>query len=318
MSRHLFFEASRQTYKQVTEIFDFLWPTAAAMWNLRWQVDGYLRVCPTASSNEIEGRFVNGSGIHGANIKRACVDLSWQEQQEEFAKFLLINIIALYESWAKQILKNLGRSNASHEKGLQFPTRVKPNGSKSGVWAVIDDLTRTESAIVKSSFYNLLILHNKNSKDTLDNLLKCYRYFKECRNCLVHAGGVASRDAEDAYTDFVAVATTADLGLSEVPHHLPIAIGDEIHLNLRGIVGLCGVIMRLVATIDAELARADSAERVFLDGWVNKHGKNRIILRARGTKRRLKISRLLSKLGLPTPSPIAQIENYLVGNSLVF
>lgn len=94
MAKHLFFETSRQTSKQVTEIFDFLWPTAAAMWNLRWQVEGYLRIRPDATVGELENRFVLGSSIHGANIRKACSELSWDEQQEEFAKFLLINILS--------------------------------------------------------------------------------------------------------------------------------------------------------------------------------------------------------------------------------
>jgi hypothetical protein len=38
MSHYLFFRSSRAAYQQVAELFDFVWPTAAALWNLRWQV----------------------------------------------------------------------------------------------------------------------------------------------------------------------------------------------------------------------------------------------------------------------------------------
>src|SRR4051794_1493616 len=38
MARYLFFKYSRSTFGQISELFDFIWPTAAALWNLRWQV----------------------------------------------------------------------------------------------------------------------------------------------------------------------------------------------------------------------------------------------------------------------------------------
>ncbi|GAA5531289.1 hypothetical protein [Herpetosiphon gulosus] len=130
MPSPLFFEVSRQTYTQVTGLFDFLWPTAAAMWNLRWQVDSFLRSYPNATNHELENRFVLGSGIHGSNLRRACITHTWDEQQHEFAKFLLINIFAIYESWIKAVLEELGSFTKTNEKSLQFPLRLIRMGSR--------------------------------------------------------------------------------------------------------------------------------------------------------------------------------------------
>ncbi len=314
MARYLFFDASRKTYEQVTGVFDFLWPTAAAMWNLRWQVDGYLRVRGNATVAELENRFVAGSGIHGANIRRACAELSWEQQQQEFAKFLLITIFALYESWLKIVLEDLGTWTRQVEKQLQFPTSVQ-SGKRTGVWEAVDVVTAQESPMLKEAFYASLLAHRKNARAYLDNLMKCYRYFKESRNCLIHNGGIANDKAEEVYRDFVAVANPGDLGIADPPQHFPITAGAPIGISLHGIVGFCDVILRLIATLDAELSRSAGAEKVFHRNWVAVNGK-KCLKTGDLVKRRRQIERLVSKLGLPEPAETEAIEQYLLAHRL--
>lgn len=170
--------------------------------------------------------------------------------------------------------------------------------------------------MLKNAFYSSLVLHRKNSKAKLDNLLLCYRYFKESRNCLVHRGGIADTSAEQAYLAFSAVATTADLGVSEVPNHSVVTLNSPIHLSLRGIVGFCDVVLRMIATIDAELSRAESAEKVFHQSWLNKHGKKYALKRPGRDARQAQITRLVQKLGYPSPSTTTAIEKYLLDNDL--
>lgn len=316
MARYLFFDASRKTYEQVTGVFDFLWPTAAAMWNLRWQVDGYLRVRRNATVAELENRFVSGSGIHGANIRRACSELSWDQQQGEFAKFLLITIFALYESWLKIVLEDLGTWSRQVEKQLQFPTSVQ-SGKRTGVWEAIDGVTAQESPMLKDAFYAALISHRKNALPYLDNLMKCYRYFKESRNCLIHNGGIANDKAEQVYLEFSAIANAADLGIADPPQHFPVATGAPIHMTLHGIVGFCDVVLRLIATLDAELSRSAGAEKVFHRYWVAANSKKYILKTGDPAKRKRQIQRLVSKLELPEPAKTEDIEQYLLAHRLV-
>jgi hypothetical protein len=40
---HYFFPSTESATDQITELFGFVWPTAAALWNLRWQVKGFLQ-----------------------------------------------------------------------------------------------------------------------------------------------------------------------------------------------------------------------------------------------------------------------------------
>jgi hypothetical protein len=65
-----FFPATREALAQMTALFDFVWPTAAALWNLRWQVQGFVAEVPTATVDELRKRFLFGSGLEGVDLNR--------------------------------------------------------------------------------------------------------------------------------------------------------------------------------------------------------------------------------------------------------
>jgi hypothetical protein len=76
----------------------------------RWQVGGGLAAVPNASRDDLEHRFVTGSGIHGVNVRTTFLDQSWAEQTQELARITLINTVVLYEAWAEDIPSSLGRA----------------------------------------------------------------------------------------------------------------------------------------------------------------------------------------------------------------
>ncbi len=80
---YYFFPPTRVAVAQISELFDFVWPTAAALWNLRWQVSGFLQEVPKSSPVQLNDRFVFGSKIHGTNLKKACVETTWQAQKHQ-------------------------------------------------------------------------------------------------------------------------------------------------------------------------------------------------------------------------------------------
>lgn len=281
-------------------------------------MDGYLRVSPGASELDLEARFVRGSRINGANLRRACIDQTWEQQLEIFSNILLTNLFAIYESWIASVLHTLGHSNQSLEKGLQFPT-VTRGGKVSGARRVIALLTATESIAIKNNFYGKLKRNSKYSEPVLDNLLLCYRYFKEVRNCLIHRGGMADQKTEDAYTCFAAVANTAALGLSEVPAHVPIVNGNRVALILRGVVGFSDVVNRLILTLDTELSRSTSAEKELTLRWKEKFGKKRYMLATDPKRRKKKIARMLDILEFPRLGTVDEsAEAMLMRTHLIF
>ena len=316
-----FFKASKDIEQQIVELYNFLWPTASALWNFRWQVRGYLTVRPDANTDELSGRFVHGSGLPNVDYKASCVNQDWDEQLEIFARFLIVNLFALHESWTTQVLTTLGYRATGikqYEKQLQFPTKADASGRVSGIWNAINDICSPESAVLKNTFYSSFISSRKYSANKLDNLMRCYRYFKECRNCIMHDGGVADQKLLDAYNDFAIVATVTDLGVEEVPLHSSVtAVGEKVRLHLRGIVGLGDVIIRIVTTCDSELLKSQLAEQDFLNRWKAKHQTTRTLKTKYVHQRNAQLKRLINQVYYISPNNIVEMEGFLKRKALV-
>jgi hypothetical protein len=320
MARYLFFKHSRSTFVQVSELFNFIWPTAAALWNLRWQVGGLCQVLPSVTKETLHGRFVYGSGIQSANLQRACIELTWDEQQAEFAKFVLFNVFAIYEGWLALTLAEIGMSSLG--KDLQFPTSTGASGAIRGLGNALAQIRSNTSSMLKDAFYVELTAHPKNSLPKIENLLKAYRCFKEYRNTLMHGGGNANQKCVDDYREYSTL-TTSDLGISEVPKVIPPSLGRPVSLSLRGVVGFSEIVQRLVATLDAELACTRGAERHFLSLWherFSESGKTKVKrfpLSPEIGKREHHLRRLIGKLSLPRPVHTGALETFLRQHRLV-
>jgi hypothetical protein len=190
------------------------------MWNLRWNVGGFLQVVPDVDEPTLAGRFIAGSGISRSNLRRACIKQSWEHQQEKFAEILLTSLFALYESWCEQTLVLLHCTASNAVKRVQFPTKCDTHGRAiEGVGEVLTRLAGNESRVMIPLIYPELVRHPKYSFTHLEKYLVCYRYFKEMRNCLMHNGGIADQKCVDRYNDFANIPTGAAIGLKELPQH---------------------------------------------------------------------------------------------------
>jgi hypothetical protein len=310
-----FFAATESAHDQLTYLYDFVWPTTVAMWNLRWQVQGFMSVRPDATDKMLVGRFSEGAEVHGANLKRACVEHSWNDQKESFARVLLYNCFAIFEGWVTQILDDIGSHSKANEKGLQFPTAIPPNLS---ILDVLANLTATESQVLKGAFYGPLTQQPKYGLRHLANLLRCYRYFKEIRNSLMHMGGAASQRTLDAYADYVAITNPADLGMSELSEHRPVVLGARPELSLRGVVGLSDVMLRILTTVDAELCRSQKSEAAFERKWKQKYPRRVQDLPSDVAKRGARIGKLTVLAGFPKPERPAKLADFLKTKNLAW
>lgn len=294
-----FFESTRNAHSQHTALYDFVWPTATAMWNLRWQVDGYLRVVPNAREEQLTARFAEGTDIVGCNLRRACVDHTWDQQKEGFARMLLINAIANYEGWIEGILEGFGRNIKPLQIGFQS------DGPKGIQWA-LNQLLAVKSPLMVKCVHPELRKGRYYAHSKIDPMMKCYRQFKELRNCVMHRGNIADQRMNDAYLAFAAVAAPADLGVSEVPKHFPVVIGDPVRLSLRGVVGFSHIILKLMATIDAELAQTPFAETLLLKRWQNTHDP-RLTVAGDPVRRYSRLRRMAQSAGL---LPMAHFDHF--------
>lgn len=118
------YKCAQDAHEQITRLSDFVSPTVVAMWNLRWQVNGFLNAYPEASQEDLVARFALGSGVRGNEIRRACVDVTWEKQKARFASILLMNTISIFEEFTDRIaslaLSGLAKDKATRD--LQFPT----------------------------------------------------------------------------------------------------------------------------------------------------------------------------------------------------
>ena len=52
---HFAFRETNEANSEVTRLFEFVWPTAIALWNLRWQVDANGREESDAANSQVIG-----------------------------------------------------------------------------------------------------------------------------------------------------------------------------------------------------------------------------------------------------------------------
>jgi len=259
-------ESCRMMLGQLTELYDFLWPTSVALWNLRWQVAGFINAVPVSKSADLAARFSHGSGIHGANIRRSCVEITWEEQQEQFASFLLINIVALYEDWVSSYLQELGIFSEKLSADMQFFT----SGSK-GVHNVLNVMQSTISSDMAATVYACMSLSKSYAIVDVNSMLVCYRYFKELRNCIMHKGKISDARLVNSYALYTSQCTKKNLWAKEVPAAIPIQIGNRVAISLRGVVGFSGVVKTIIESFDIEASRTRYFEKKFIQNWQDKH-----------------------------------------------
>lgn len=306
---YYFFPPTRVATAQITELFDFVWPTAAALWNLRWQVNGFLQEVPDSTPKQLHDRFVFGSTIHGTNLKKACAETSWEEQKHHLSGILLTNAFAAYEHWADDILACLGITGG---KGKQLQFDDRPN--KPGLPRTLQMLCATESLTIKTAFYPTYAASPKYSLPLVNNLIACYRFFKELRNAQVHNGGLATKEAVAAYKAFAPVSGRAALGMKGILVHDPVAEGQAITLHLRGVVGFCDILFRMMVTVDAELSRSHQAEGV-LEAALKQ--VTRRTLSSNPHRRHLQLLNHIRAARLPKPMDMEVVRRFMLSKRII-
>ncbi|MEJ7791998.1 MAG: hypothetical protein WKF65_08525 [Gaiellaceae bacterium] len=310
MARPFFFATANYRVQHVA-LFDFVHGTTAALWHTRWQVRGYIEAVPDATAADLEARFVLGSGIRGANVKRTFLEQTWDEQRAEVARIVLINSVALYEGWLASVTRRF--SGGAWADELQFHSKGVQGRKARGVRDALAGMTKQKSPTMLSDLTPLLRAQPQYRGPELDDLLLIYRYFKEVRNALVHAGGLGTAQLVKAHQDLHEV-TTKSARLKEIPEHSAPAAEQPVELSLRGVIGLTAVVIHLVMTIDAELSQTHVAENEFLQRFRERYGT--VELPAEQPQRSRRVRSLTKNLGFPEPKSVQKIDELLAGESL--
>jgi hypothetical protein len=284
------------------------------MWNLRWQVSGFLAAAPNATKDEVDGRFLVGSGIRSANVRRAAIEQSWDQQLEQFARFSLILFVALYEDWLTQTLSGFPRS-AELGKWFQFPSRGVADQKGNGVRQALAQATKQKSSLITKSFARALKANRRYRPQLLDAQIICYRYFKECRNDLLHGGGRAHKRLVDIAPKLAALGAS-DLGTRHVPEHMVFRTEDPVSVTLRGVIGFSEVVLSIVTTLDAELALTVHGEAELLSRWKGAYGRFTTLPADPATRER-RVRRELVNIGFPSADKPDELYRWLRKHGIV-
>ena len=261
-TKTMFFLPSKRLEAQITDVFDGLWGTVTAAKNLRWQVRGFCEEYEHTKSNiEITQKFVEKKEDSNVrpNLYRVCIQDSWADTEYRISRDFLINIFACYEGWVEDILNIMSVSSARKKNNLQYPKDGSHDYER-----LLTSLQTSTSNVVTTAFYDLYKSKNvKYNWDKVNNWLLYYRYFKECRNSIIHDGGLTNQKVIDAYSAILTL-TKEDLDVKECPITISSNLGEPIQLSLRGVVGFSQLILRLVSTFDVEFIKTNKAEDYFI------------------------------------------------------
>lgn len=309
----MFFTPSKLFEAQMTEIFDEVWPTVTAMKMLRWQVKGYYEEYCVQDNSRLSAKFVETEDVSNRpNLYRTCIDDTWEDNEYRIAKNLLTNIFACYEGWVENILVTLRYPHVRRDsKQLQFPSTT-PNGYN----VLLGNITANGCADLITAYYDEY--KNKSTQYNLgliDNWFLVYRYFKECRNAIIHTGGQTTQKVIDAYNNIQHL-STADLDVKEVPQFFNSALGEPIKLSLRGVVGFSQITIKIVSTLDVELIKAENAD-VYFANRVLEAVRGRQTVSADVNKKRNQVRSYSHKGHFKTPSDLDATYRVLRSNNVV-
>jgi hypothetical protein len=314
---HLFFATSQGVTDRLGELFNFVWANTVAMWTLRDQVGRFIAETGSRTEEELAARFVKPSGVTSADLRTTCLKWTWEQQQEQFAKILLFELCGLYEAWLEDVVvramprgtpdKDLDRI----QKGLQYPSGVNNKNQPQGFGSAIATVNQHKSVVMTKEFFPVLKAHRKNSWNEMEPMLKAYRYFKECRNKLIHTGGIATKELVTAYAE-IAPIDPKNLHLRG-PLRLPsVKEGQCISIALPDVVALSNIIHHIIITLDAALSVTQGSEEDLLERIKKVFPKGNKLPTADVGRREGRIRSLVRKAGVPEPLRVALLEKLLV------
>ena len=315
-----FFEVTHTVTRRLGEISNSVWANLVALWHLREEVQSFFVHRPQITEQEINDRFVRDSGVKSADLRTTCIAWTWEQVQANVGRMFLFELCSMFEGWLEEVV-NIAMSGGKHTKqtienvikGLQFPTDL---AATKGFRPNLSIATAHKSAFIKQEISPSVRSHRKNSWVMIEDLLSAYRYFKECRNSLIHHNGSASQKVIAQY-NVIRQIPFNQLGLSgnlELPTP---TLNSEVKLSLRDIVALSGMIHRITITLDAALSEAEGCELDLLNRirmYIQRR-KNKSI--PAGAKRLRAIEAVVRGAGIPTPANLVALEGLLVSNGIL-
>lgn len=307
--------------QEVGKLYHFVWPSIVGLKNYKNQVEEYVKNNPEVSEKELNNIFAKGFEFNGIDFHKAIINKTWEKHLEEFAVVLLTNAFAVYEGWISETCEIIGfhgyrnpynRKFIKYEKAFQFPSC-----GNDGIGRALNDLNNPSCNAMIDAFYENTKNNTKYSISNIENHLICYRCFKELRNSIIHNRGICDQKLFDSYIAYQRIATNSLLGVKEVPRVNSVILNQSIKLDIRGVVGLTDVIIKMIITIDAEISKSEFGLRYFKDKWIT-IGETGRTMKKDEEKRKNQFRRYIQRMGFPVTQNVGELMTYFENNSLKF
>ena len=246
----VFFSESEYALQRITDIFDIIHPIRLSYWHTMSHVKGVKIQYPQITEAQFNSSFGLGANIHGVNFKKAFINCDWTTVEQTLAWILLSSLFSIYEGWIAAINNNIFQG---HLDTVSFQVPNNPNITRLSIIDSIQNLLQNKSQFMENTIFPEYSTQKHYSFGNLNSLLKCFRFFKEMRNCFTHNSSITDSKLVAAYSEFILIATTQDLGLDEVPEHYPPILNQPVQISLRGVIGFSAIIVKIITTCDAKL-----------------------------------------------------------------
>ncbi len=289
-----------------------IWPTVFGLDRLRVAVREVRNESPQAGNAEIIELVAGGATVPiQTDLTRFEDDFTTEEQQALIGQLALFGLTSHLEGALESACAATGLSH----KSLMFaPDEDAWNDSSR--WAELDStwaaLRQGGSALIEANYLARYSRSPHFSVMRIPALETGFRYWKEARNALIHAGGSASSRFIEAQTAYSMV-KRADLGvrskamLSVDGHVLGsprpsglLKLGDPIVISPYAAFNAADIMLKLAYTLDFLIARTPRGEAALLqrlDGEVNPKRWHDPQYRSTRT-----VGRLIKAVNAPTPA----------------
>jgi hypothetical protein len=316
-----FFHSTQSVDNRLGDMFGFIWASYAGLRELWWQVRGFSDQFPELHIDQVKTKFLSGLPLPGGiDLARMCINREWTAHEQEFSKWVLFEACTLYEGWAEKVCSDLfpPKQADGHAKNLQFPTGINKAGKTTGYTIAIAAANASTSPLMVNGFFPVLKASKLNRWSTVEEHLVAYRFFKECRNSIIHSDGIADQELVDARATLAATQAGPS---NPFRHHFtlpPLAVDSPITLNLKDCVLFATIVRLLICTFDAALCVSQASEAILEKRLLSVRSKGAFTnLPGDALKREQRIKRMIAAAKIPVPANLSPVVQWMEQKGIV-
>ncbi len=172
---------------------------------------------------------------------------------------------------------------------------------------------------MSTQFFPKLSTSPLNRWSTIEDHLTAYRYFKECRNAIIHSDGIANQPLIDLQTALVACQARNPSPFRHTFALPALTVGAAIPIHIKDSVLFATIVRLLIFTFDAALCVAKANERT-LEARLRaaRAGSPALIsLPTDPARRTQRVKRILAAARVPVPVKLADLEAWMLARGII-